>query len=361
MIKYFVDLGDRSYDINIGAGLINELGEEVCRREVSSVLIVTNTTVGQLYLHRAQESIRRVLPQIAVNAVRLPDGECYKDLEHIQMILDAAQAANLDRRSLIVALGGGVVGDMAGFAASMWMRGIRFIQVPTTLLSQVDSSVGGKTGVNLPAGKNLIGAFYQPACVMIDTEVLKSLPQREISAGLAEVIKYGFLGDAEFVRFVEENINEIRHLNLVVLEKVIAHCCKMKAEIVREDEREGGVRALLNFGHTFAHAIEKLTGYGTWLHGEAVGVGMVMAADLSMRLGYLSIEDVERVRLLVKNCGLPDEIRGLKSEEVLTAMRADKKAVAGELRFVVMSKVGKTHVQRLSAKDLQETMQIFGW
>lgn len=361
MIRYGVDLGNRSYDIDIGDGTIERIGEVLEREKASSVLIVTNTTVAELYLKRVESAIQKRLTRTPLTSVILPDGECYKNLDHIEVILDAAQTARLDRHSVMVALGGGVVGDMTGFAASMWMRGIAFVQIPTTLLSQVDSSVGGKTGVNLPAGKNLIGAFYQPRAVLVDTSVLKTLPRREIAAGLAEIVKYGFLGDEAFVEFLEKNARLACALETEVLERTIARCCAMKADIVKKDEREQGVRAHLNLGHTFAHAIEKLTGYGTWLHGEAVGVGCVMAADLSYRLGYLSETDVTRVRNLVDAVGLPTRIAGISADAAIESMRGDKKAISRELRFVVMDAIGKCHTQSVSEADVRETLRVFGW
>ena len=281
MMELMVDLGQRAYPIRIGEGALALLGQELKRLKATKALLVTNTTVGPLYEQAAIQSIRDVLPELPTTVVMLPDGECFKDLHHIEKILSAAVDAGLDRKSYMVALGGGVIGDMTGFAASMWMRGIDFIQVPTTLLAQVDSSVGGKTGVNLPAGKNLIGAFHQPRSVIVDTTVLKTLPEREISAGIAEIIKYGMLGDAAFFAYLEENMARLRALNPDVVARVVARCCEMKKEVVREDEKESGVRAKLNLGHTFGHAIEKLTGYSTWLHGEAVAAGCVMAAMLS--------------------------------------------------------------------------------
>ena len=254
-----------------------------------------------------------------------------------------------------------MIGDMAGFAASMWMRGIDFIQVPTTLLAQVDSSVGGKTGVNLPAGKNLIGAFHQPRSVIADTTVLKTLPQREISAGVAEIIKYGMLGDAEFFAYLEENMAALCALDADVVATVVARCCEMKKEIVREDERESGVRAKLNLGHTFGHAIEKLTGYSTWLHGEAVAAGCVMAAMLSEELGYLSEEDVARVKALFEAAGLPTCISGLSMDAAMKAMASDKKSVAGVIRFVLMKKIGTSFVQEAPRDKIESVMIRSGW
>ena len=361
MRTYTVDLGECSYPIHIGSGVLKTIGEEVKRLGATRVLVVTNTTVGPLYEKPVMESLAAAVPEVPAAVVRLPDGESYKDLAHVEIILSAASNVGLDRKSVMVALGGGVVGDMTGFAAAMWMRGIRFIQIPTTLLAQVDSSVGGKTGVNLPAGKNLIGAFHQPSVVLVDPTVLKTLPAREVSAGLAEVVKYGFLGDAAFVAQLETDMPALRSLDFNTIERTVEHCCRMKAVIVHEDEREGGVRAKLNLGHTFGHAVEKLTGYGTYLHGEAVGIGTVMAADLSRRLGYLTAEDVIRVTNLVKAAGLPVRVEGLSAEEAYRAMQGDKKSVGGTIRFVVMTAVGKTVIEIADRALVFDVMHAVGW
>lgn len=361
MIELTVDLAGRTYPIHIGAGALSKLGDELERLKATSVLVVTNSTVGALYEKAAVKSIRARLPDLPVSVVTLPDGECYKDLHHIEKILSAAVDAGLDRKSYMVALGGGVIGDMTGFAASMWMRGIDFIQVPTTLLAQVDSSVGGKTGVNLPAGKNLIGAFHQPRSVIADTTLLKTLPPREVSAGIAEIVKYGLLGDAEFVGYLEQHMNELRALDEAVVARVVAHCCSMKKEIVREDERESGVRAKLNFGHTFGHAIEKLTGYSAWLHGEAVAVGCVMAAMLSQELGWLNEKDVERVKTLVVAAGLPVCIPGLSAQAAKKAMAGDKKSIAGVVHFVLLEQVGKSVITQVPEAKLDTVLGRSGW
>ena len=361
MIRIDVELGKRSYPIHIGQGALDEVRKEVARLKATRVLVVTNTTVGPLYAQKVIRSVRTACPDVTIAVVELPDGECYKDLEHIQVILNAAVDCGLDRNSLMIALGGGVVGDMTGFAASMWMRGIEFIQIPTTLLAQVDSSVGGKTGVNLPAGKNLIGAFHQPRSVLIDPEVLRTLDSRQISAGLAEVIKYGFLGDCRFVKTLEENMPRLRMLDPEVVSEVVAHCCRMKALIVKLDERETGERAKLNLGHTFGHAIEKETGYSAWLHGEAVAAGTVMAAVLSRRLGYISQSDVDRVRLLVKACGLPERIAGIDAGRAWQSMLGDKKTLAGVVRFVLMRSVGESVVQSVPKEAVMDAMHECGW
>ena len=340
MITYVVDLAERSYPIHIGSGTLSMLGAELQRLKATRALIVTNTTVGPLYAQKAAASVAQT--EIPFSVCELPDGEEFKDLGHLNQILTAAAEAGLDRHSVIVALGGGVVGDMAGFAAAIWMRGIRFIQVPTTLLAQVDSSVGGKTGVNVPAGKNLIGAFHQPGSVLIDTDVLKTLPERQISAGIAEIIKYGFLGDETFVETLEKVMPALRVLDTDV-------------------ERESGVRAKLNLGHTFGHAVEKLSGYGHWLHGEAVGTGIVMAAVLSEELGNIGPADVERVRKLVATSGLPVEIPGISQEAAYKAMQGDKKSLAGVIRFVVMNRIGDTQIQTVQPELVFKTMKRCGW
>ena len=322
-MEFRVDLGERSYPILIGEGLLGELGKRVEALSPTRVVIVTNDTVGPLYLERTVSSFSGSVP---VSSVVLPDGERYKDFHSVELVLDGLVRAGADRRSVIVALGGGVVGDISGFAAAIWMRGIRFVQVPTTLLAQVDSSVGGKTGVNLPAGKNLIGCFHQPSVVVADTATLETLPPREVSAGLGEILKCGMLGDESYLREIEENTGRIRALDHQALASAIAGACRLKARIVSEDEREAGVRATLNLGHTFGHAIEKLAGFGTWLHGEAVGCGLVLAADLSRRLGYIGPEDVERVRRAVESAGLPSRIPGLSASEasaLYSAMRPE--------------------------------------
>lgn len=361
MIEIRVELAERSYSIHIASGAINRLGLEVKRLQATRVMIVTNSTVGPLYLKKALESLAADCPSVPVSVVTLPDGECYKDLNHIEKILYGAVDAELDRKSVMIALGGGVVGDMTGFAAGIWMRGIRFIQVPTTLLAQVDSSVGGKTGANLPAGKNLIGVFHQPSSVLIDPDVLRTLPQREVSAGIAEIVKYGFLGDARFVALLEKDMAKLCALDPETVEKVVAHCCRMKADVVRNDEKENGIRAKLNLGHTFGHAIEKVTGFSTWLHGEAVGAGTVMAAMLSEELGYLKHEDVERVRRLVANAGLPTAIADIDSQCAYQAMLGDKKSLGGEIRFIVMRAIGECTVEKVPEEAIRKTMIRVGW
>ncbi len=361
MIQYEVQLKDRSYPILIGEGVLESAGKEIAPLKPTRVLIVTNETIAPLYEKRVLESLKKHLPDVPIASCVLPDGEEFKNMVGIEKILDAAHELGADRASVFVALGGGVVGDMAGFAASLWMRGIRFVQIPTTLLAQVDSSVGGKTGVNLPYGKNLIGAFHQPKLVLIDPTVLKTLPQREISAGLGEVIKYGILGDKEFFSRLEKEMPKLRALDLLTLEEVIAHCCDMKAHVVRDDEKEHGVRALLNLGHTFAHAIEKITGYGHWLHGEAVGAGMVMAAALSRQLGFLSQEEQKRIEDIVYAAGLPTRIEGIRASEALSVMHGDKKVHGNDLRFVLIHTIGSSATHTVGEDAVSRTMAEFGW
>ncbi len=359
MISYKVDLGQRSYPILIGEGVINLIGSEMVELAPTKILLVTNETIAPLYADVVQKQIQDRLPKVPLSVCILPDGEEYKNLKAVQRILDSAAELGMDRSSVIVALGGGVVGDIAGFAASMWMRGIRFVQIPTTLLAQVDSSVGGKTGVNLPQGKNLIGAFHQPSFVLIDPAVLRTLPSREISAGLGEVIKYGLLGDEPFFCRLEKDISKLRQLEMRSLEEVIAHCCRMKAEVVKKDEKEAGIRATLNLGHTFAHAIEKLFGYGVWLHGEAVGVGLVMAASLSRTLDLLSRQEEERVRALVLSAGLRVNTKKFDVKAMVNVMHADKKAQGNELRFVLIQGIGTSVCRSVKEEVVCSVLQEF--
>ncbi|AFL74770.1 3-dehydroquinate synthase [Thiocystis violascens] len=333
-----VALGARTYSIQIGMGLLSDPELYRSYLQGSQVMIVTNETVAPLYLDR----LRQALSDYRVQEVILPDGEQYKTLDVWNRIFDALLDARFGRDCTLIALGGGVVGDMAGFAAACYQRGVAFIQAPTTLLAQVDSSVGGKTGINHPAGKNMIGAFYQPRAVIADTATLETLPQRELSAGLAEVIKYGFIRDAAFLDWLETHLSEVLGRESDALSHIILRSCEIKAEIVAADELEAGQRALLNFGHTFGHAIETGMGYGQWLHGEAVAVGMCMAADLSARLGWLSGADLERVRRLVASAGLPvDPPPEVSAERFLELMAVDKKVLNGQLRLVLLRHLGK--------------------
>ena len=331
-----VDLGSRSYPIVIGRALLNggfDLGDYVAG---THCLVVSNETVAPLYLDA-------LVPNLGgrdVASISLPDGEAFKTLATMQMILDELVASRAARDTTVVALGGGVVGDIAGFAAACYMRGVAFVQVPTTLLAQVDSSVGGKTGVNHEKGKNLIGAFHQPQAVLIDTDTLNTLPARELKAGLAEVIKYGAICDAAFFAWLESNMDALLEKDPDTLAYAIRRSCELKAEVVSEDERESGRRAILNFGHTFGHAIEHCLGYGRWLHGEAVAAGMVMAA----RLSGMAADDVSRLEALLDAAGLPSQPPVLASERWLDAMGMDKKVRQKQLRFVLLRSLGDAYV-----------------
>jgi shikimate kinase/3-dehydroquinate synthase len=337
-----VDLGERSYPITIGPALLAD--RELLLRHIggSKVAIVTNTTVAPLYLARLQDAL--VAGGKEVISIVLPDGEEYKNWASLMQIFDTLLAHKCDRKTTLVALGGGVIGDLTGFAAASYMRGVGFVQVPTTLLAQVDSSVGGKTGVNHPLGKNMIGAFYQPRVVIADTSTLETLPARELSAGLAEVIKHGAIIDAVFFDWIEANIGRLMARDKAALAYAIARSCEIKAEVVRQDEREGGLRAILNFGHTFGHAIEAGMGYGQWLHGEAVGCGMVMAADLSCRMGLIDDAAVARVRALVAAAGLPVRAPDLGTERWLELMEVDKKNEGGAIKFILLKPLGSPSI-----------------
>ena len=331
-----VELGDRSYPIVIGRGLLGgafNLGEHL---RGGDCLVVTNETVGPLYLDQLVAN----LDGRDVDSIALPDGEAYKTLDTMRSILDRLVDSGANRDTTVVALGGGVVGDIAGFAAACYMRGVDFVQVPTTLLAQVDSSVGGKTGVNHEQGKNLVGAFHQPRIVLIDTDSLATLPDRELRAGLAEVIKYGAICDAEFFAWLEDNVGRLLDRDAEALAHAIRRSCELKAEVVAEDEREAGRRAILNFGHTFGHAIERCQGYGDWLHGEAVAAGMLMAARLS---GILEA-DVGRLRALVAAAGLPVEPPVIAPGDWMSAMGMDKKVQGKRLRFVLLDGIGASRV-----------------
>jgi 3-dehydroquinate synthase len=332
-----VALGERSYPIHIGAGLLSRPQLLVPHIRSKQVCIVTNTTVAPLYL----EQVKQALAGFDVNTVVLPDGEAYKTLETVTQIYDHLLEWNYSRSATLIALGGGVIGDMTGFAAATYQRGIHFIQIPTTLLSQVDSSVGGKTGVNRPQGKNMVGAFYQPQCVLADTDTLKTLPQRELRAGLAEVIKYGLINNLEFLVWLEANLTKLLVHDQGALTYSIKVSCQEKAAIVAADETETGLRAILNLGHTFGHAIETAMGYGEWLHGEAVATGMVMAADLSWRLGMLTQQDAERVKVLLSKAGLPTSPPDIDNDTFIRLMSKDKKAEGGKIRFVLLEQLGK--------------------
>jgi 3-dehydroquinate synthase len=335
-----VELGARSYPIHIGPGLLAD--GNLLRALVSAdqVLIVTNETVAPLYLAKVESAF----DQRKRRSLVLPDGEQYKTVDSFVQVIDELIDAGFHRDACIVALGGGVIGDLAGFAAAAFQRGIDFLQVPTTLLAQVDSSVGGKTAVNHPRAKNMIGAFHQPVAVVADTDTLRTLPRRELSAGLAEVIKHGLIEDQAFFVWLEENMDALLRLDDTALTHAITRCCEIKAGIVAEDEREQGRRALLNFGHTFGHAIEALGGYGRWLHGEAIAIGMRMAADSSARIGWLGKSDAARILALLERAGLPTEADGLAVDDVLERMRLDKKAGRKGMRLVLLKSLGKAEV-----------------
>jgi 3-dehydroquinate synthase len=341
MRKLTVELGARAYPIFIGTDLIAD--PALYRPYIGGrrVMIVTNETVGPLYLERVEAA----LTDYQTGHVVLPDGEQYKTLAVLDQIFTALLEQRFDRRCTLLALGGGVVGDMAGFAAASYQRGVDFIQIPTTLLAQVDSSVGGKTGVNHPLGKNMIGAFHQPRCVIADTETLDTLPDRELSAGLAEVIKYGLINDPEFFAWLEQNMAALLARDTSALAYAIERSCRDKAAVVAADEREAGQRALLNLGHTFAHAIETGMGYGTWLHGEAVGAGMCIAAAMSARLGWLSDAQLKRTEALIAAAGLPVRPPSdIPAQRLLELMAVDKKVMDGRLRLVLLQDIGRAVV-----------------
>ncbi len=334
-----VALGDRSYPIHIGAGLINQPALILPYLKRKSVAIVTNTTVAPLYLAKLAKPLKDA--GVSVIEIILADGEAYKNSETLNLIYDALLKNRCERSTTLIALGGGVIGDLTGYAAATYLRGVPFIQVPTTLLSQVDSSVGGKTGINHPLGKNMIGAFYQPKLVLADIHTLQTLPKRELSAGVAEVIKYGLISDADFFDWLETNIAKLMNLDEAVISYAIYRSCQNKAEVVAADEHEAGERALLNLGHTFGHAIENAMGYGVWLHGEAVAAGTMLAADLSQRMGWLSADEVKRMHALLSACSLPLRAPNLGANKYLDLMQADKKVADGKIRLVLQQGIGK--------------------
>ncbi len=337
-----VELGERSYPIVIGSGLLGGSFDLSRHLGGSDCLIVSNETVAPLYL----ETLKKNLADKNTQSISLADGEAFKTMASVESVIDALVRAHGNRDTTVIALGGGVVGDIAGFAAASYMRGVGFIQVPTTLLAQVDSSVGGKTGVNHPEGKNLIGAFYQPQLVLIDTDTLASLPERELKAGLAEVIKHGVICDADFFAWLEANIDALLARDADAMAHAIQRSCEIKAAVVSEDETEKGKRTLLNFGHTFAHAIENCLGYGEWLHGEAVAVGMVMAAELS----DIDQADRKRISALIASAGLAVAAPNISADDLMTAMKMDKKVRAKQLRFVLLKSIGDAWV----TKDFSE-------
>ncbi len=353
-----VQLGERSYSISVGSNLLGAAASYQDLPRGSSAVIVSNETVGPLYAERLAAALAGFYPKVDV--VLLPDGEAHKTWPTLQTIFDAMLAAHCDRSTTVFALGGGVIGDLAGFAAACYMRGVAYVQVPTTLLAQVDSSVGGKTGVNHPSGKNMIGAFHQPLAVVADVDVLESLPERELVAGLAEVIKYGAVADDSFLGWIEASLPALLARDKPSLVQAVTRSCHIKAQVVASDERESGVRAILNFGHTFAHAIETGTGHGTWLHGEAVGCGMAMAADLSVRLGLIEPAHAARIARIVAAAGLPLRAPALGVARYLELMRMDKKAEAGQLRFIVLEGPGRAAVRGADAAAVAATIESFG-
>jgi 3-dehydroquinate synthase len=337
MINLNVELGARSYPIKIGSGLLQMPGLFDPYVRGRDVLVISNEQIALLYM----EPLVNIMAGSKVKQLLLPDGEAVKTVATLMTIYDALVEHRLGRDCVLVALGGGIVGDIAGFAAATWQRGVDFIQVPTTLLAQVDSSVGGKTAVNHPGGKNLIGAFHQPLCVLSDTDTLNTLPDRELKAGLAEVIKYGLIADAELFDWLEQECTKVLGRDTERLQHIVRRSCEIKAAVVAGDEREHGQRAILNLGHTFGHAIERCEGYGKWLHGEAVAAGMCMAAAFSERLGWLSKADVQRTRDLFTCYGLPVDPPYVEPTEFLAAMTLDKKVQAGEIRLVLLKSIGQ--------------------
>lgn len=333
-----VDTPGGRYPIHVAPGRLDRLAESI-PADATAIALVTNPTVAALYGERVEKALARSGKPVI--RITLPDGEAHKDWQTLNLVFDGLLRNRCDRKSVLVALGGGVIGDMCGFAAASYMRGIRFLQVPTTLLAQVDSSVGGKTAINHPLGKNMIGAFHQPVAVEIDTDVLRTLPPREISAGLAEVVKYGLIIDAEFFDWCERNAAKMRALDPEAISHAIRRSCELKSQVVSQDERESGLRAILNFGHTFGHAIEAGLGYGQWLHGEAVGCGMVQAAELSVLTHGLPAESARRVRALVEAIGCPVQPPDLGVDRWIDLMQVDKKTEGGTLRFILLPEIGR--------------------
>ncbi|MHB1115867.1 3-dehydroquinate synthase [Sideroxydans sp.] len=334
-----VGLAERSYPIFIGSGLLSDSELLLPHLTAKRAMIVSNTTVAPLYLEQLRESLENC--GVRYDSVILPDGEKFKNTASMDTIYDALLRSHCERTTTLIALGGGVIGDMVGFAAATFLRGVPFVQIPTTLLAQVDSSVGGKTGINHPLGKNMIGAFYQPQMVLADIRTLDTLPDRELSAGISEVIKYGLIRDLPFLEWLEQNMERLLARDAEALQYAIARSCQNKAEVVGNDERESGERALLNLGHTFGHAIENGMGYGVWLHGEAVAAGTMMAADLSRRLGWLSEAEVERIRGLFLRAKLPVSGPRMAAEKYHELMGLDKKVAAGKIRFVLLKTLGE--------------------
>lgn len=352
-----VNLADRSYPIHIGQNLISNADLLLPHLKRKHVAIVTNTTVAPLYLDKLTQTLQNA--GVKVIPIVLPDGEAYKNSETLNKIYDVLLQNRCERSTTLIALGGGVIGDLTGYAAATYLRGVPFIQIPTTLLSQVDSSVGGKTGINHPLGKNMIGAFYQPQVVLADIDTLKTLPPREFSAGMAEVIKYGLIRDAEFFDWLEANIDRLMTLDVSAISEAIYRSCHNKAEVVARDEHESGERALLNLGHTFGHAIENAMGYGVWLHGEAVAAGTMLAADLSLRMGWLTAGQVQRMHDLLSKAKLPLDAPKLSVEKYLDLMQLDKKVTDGKIRLVLQQGIGNSVITSdYDAQKLRETLSF---
>lgn len=351
-----VGLAERSYPIYIGSGLLQESGLLMPCLTARRAVIISNTTVAPLYLEKLRSGLE--IAGVRCDSIILPDGEQYKNSSTMDDIYESLLKSHCERSTPLIALGGGVIGDMVGFAAATYLRGVPFIQIPTTLLSQVDSSVGGKTGINHPLGKNLIGAFYQPQLVLADTSTLDTLPDRELSAGISEVIKYGLIRDLPFFEWLELNMERLLERDTEALQYAIARSCQNKAEVVGSDERESGDRALLNLGHTFGHAIENGMGYGVWLHGEAVAAGTIMAAELSRRMGWLTEAEVGRIRALFLRAKLPVRAPRMSAEKYLELMGLDKKVVSGKLRFVLLEALGRSVITgNVSEAHLKETIE----
>ena len=352
-----VELGSRAYPIHIGQSLLGNADLILPYLKRKSVAIVSNTTVAPLYMAKLAEPLRNA--GVSVIEIILPDGEAYKNGESLNLIYDALLKNRCERSTTLIALGGGVIGDLTGYAAATYLRGVPFIQIPTTLLSQVDSSVGGKTGINHPLGKNMIGAFYQPQLVLADIDTLNTLPARELSAGLAEVIKYGLIRDADFFDWLETNMQKLVDLDSTATSYAIYRSCQNKAEVVAADEHEAGERALLNLGHTFGHAIENAMGYGVWLHGEAVAAGTMLAADLSHRMGWLNDADIQRMQTIHQAANLPTQAPALGVERYLDLMGLDKKVQDGKIRLILQQGIGKSVITSdYDANLLKQTLSI---
>lgn len=355
-VALFSAAQDRSYPIHIGNALLEQADLLLPHLSQKRVAIVTNTTVAPYYLDKLQAALAK--HGVVSTAIILPDGEDYKNWQTLNLIFDALLEQRCERKTTLIALGGGVIGDLTGFAAATYLRGVPFIQIPTTLLAQVDSSVGGKTGINHPLGKNMIGAFYQPRLVLADSATLNTLPDRELRAGIAEVIKYGLIRDAQFFAWLEQNMTKLIAREVDILSKAICRSCEIKAEIVAADEHEGGVRALLNLGHTFGHAIENAMGYGVWLHGEAVAAGTVLAAELSRQLKLIEESEFERIRRLFQMAGLPVFAPKFPAEDYLGLMRLDKKVEEGKMRFILLKRIGDAIISHdVPTSTLTETLR----